>query len=121
LLLLLSGLFGLIFMPLSNGLSRAIEYQADEYALESTRMVVPFKDAMTRLANQNLADVEPSPLVEFLFHDHPAIGKRLKHADDFARRYALSASINAESLAPTSSTDPVGIPSSGSSTPDAAH
>src|SRR5438552_5970719 len=115
------GAFGLIVMPIGNALSRAIEYQADEFALQSTRMVEPFKSAMTRLANQNLADVEPSPLVEFLFHNHPAIGKRLKHANEFARRYALNASINAESLAPTSSTDPVGIPSSGSSTPDSAH
>ncbi len=75
----------------------------------------------TRLANQNLADIEPSPLIEFLFHDHPAISKRLKHADAFAGRYGLNASMNAESLAPTSSTDPEGMPTSGSSTPDAAH
>ena len=120
-LFLLTAIFGLIVLPLSNGLSRAIEYQADEYALQATKMVAAFKSAMTRLANQNLSDIEPSPLVEFLFHDHPAIGKRLKHADEFAERHALSASIIAESLAPTSSTEPPGIPSSGSSTPDAAH
>ncbi len=120
-LLVLTGLFGLIVMPLSNCLSRAIEYQADEYALRSTRLVGPFRSAMSRLANQNLADVEPAPVIEFLFHDHPAIGKRLKHAQDFAQRYALNASINAESLAPTSSSEPLGMPSSGSSTPDAAH
>jgi STE24 endopeptidase len=111
----------LIILPLVNGLSRAIEYQADEYSLQATKMVAAFKSAMTRLANQNLSDIEPSPLVEFLFHDHPSIGKRLKHADEFAERHALSASIIAESLAPTSSTEPPGIPSSGSSTPDSAH
>jgi len=120
-LLLVTAIFGLVVMPISNGLSRAIEYQADEYALQTTKMVGAFKIAMTRLANQNLADIEPSPLIEFLFHDHPAISKRLKHADAFARRYGLNASISAESLAPTSSTDPAGMPSSGSSTPDAAH
>ena len=120
-LLLVTAIFGLVVMPISNGLSRAIEYQADEYALQSTKMVGAFKSAMTRLANQNLADIEPSPLIEFLFHDHPAISKRLRHADAFARRYGLNASMNAESLAPTSSTDPAGMPSTGSSTPDAAH
>ncbi|GAC1349780.1 MAG: M48 family metallopeptidase [Ktedonobacteraceae bacterium] len=119
--LLLTGIFGLIALPISNGLSRAIEYQADEYALQATKKVEDFKSAMTRMANQNLADIEPSPLIEFLFHDHPAIGKRLSHADDFASRYALNASIKAESLALTSSTEPPGIPSSGSSTPDSAH
>ncbi len=82
-LFLLMGLFGLIMMPISNGYSRAIEYQADEYALVSTQKVDAFKSAMTRLANQNLAEIEPSPIVEFLFHDHPSIGKRLKHADAF--------------------------------------
>ncbi|SRR6266700_1375438 len=119
--LVLTGLFGLIVMPIGNGLSRAIEYQADEYALQTTKMVGVFKSAMTRLANQNLADVEPSPLVEILFHDHPSIGKRLKHADAFAERYALNASLSAESLAPTSSIEPLGMPSSGSSRPDSAH
>ncbi|GAC1386859.1 MAG: M48 family metallopeptidase [Ktedonobacteraceae bacterium] len=119
--LVLTAVFGLIVMPIGNGLSRAVEYQADEYALQSTQRVGAFKSAMTRLANQNLADIEPSPLIEFLFHDHPSIGRRLQHADAFAQRYALNASINAESLAPTSSTEPVGIPSSGSSTPDSAH
>lgn len=86
LLFVLIGIFSLIVMPLSNGLSRAIEYQADEYALQATHKVEAFKSAMTRLANQNLAEVEPSALVEFLFHNHPSIHKRLKHADEFARR-----------------------------------
>jgi len=120
-LLLVTAVFGLVVMPVSNGLSRAVEYQADEYALQTTKKVGAFKSAMTRLANQNLADIEPSPLIEFLFHDHPAISKRLKHADAFAGRYGLNASMSAESLAPTSSTDPEGMPTSGSSTPDAAH
>src|SRR5437660_3433027 len=86
LLLALMGAFGLIVMPIGNALSRAIEYQADEYALQSTHMIEPFKSAMTRLANQNLSDVEPSPIIEFLFHDHPSINKRLKHADNFMSR-----------------------------------
>jgi Zn-dependent protease with chaperone function len=83
LLLALMGAFGLIVMPIGNALSRAIEYQADEYALQSTKMVESFKSAMTRLANQNLSEAEPSPIIEFLFHDHPSINKRLKHADNF--------------------------------------
>src|SRR5229473_5891953 len=89
LILLLAGAFGLIVMPLSNGYSRAIEYQADEYALQATQKVEPFKSAMTRLANQNLSDVEPSPLIEFLLHDHPSIRKRLQHAEKFAAGHGL--------------------------------
>jgi STE24 endopeptidase len=94
LLLALMGAFGLIVMPIGNGLSRAIEYQADEYALQSTGMVEPFKSAMTRLANQNLSDVEPSPIIEFLFHDHPSVNKRLKHADNFSTRSTIPYGVN---------------------------
>ncbi|MGZ3623551.1 MAG: M48 family metallopeptidase [Ktedonobacteraceae bacterium] len=94
LLLALMGAFGVIVMPIGNGLSRAIEYQADEYALQSTKMVEPFKSAMTRLANQNLSDVEPSPIIEFLFHDHPSVNKRLRHADNFAASFANPAGTN---------------------------
>jgi STE24 endopeptidase len=80
---LLTGVFSLIVMPIGNTYSRLIEYQADEYALQVTRNATAFKSAMTRLANQNLAELEPSPIFEFLFYDHPSIGKRLKHADEF--------------------------------------
>src|SRR5450432_1023626 len=96
---LLIGIFSIIVMPISNSYSRLIEYQADEYALQSTHKVESFKSAMTRLANQNLAEIEPSPVVEILFHSHPSISKRLKHAEEFATRpgYAFNASASAPS------------------------
>jgi STE24 endopeptidase len=96
---LLMGVFSLVVMPISNGYSRLIEYQADEYALQSTGKVEQFKSAMTRLANQNLSEIEPSPIVEFLFYSHPSIGKRLRHADEFAQRrgYTFNASASAPS------------------------
>ena len=86
LLLALIGAYGLIIMPIGNSYSRRIEYQADEYALQSTGMVEAFQGAMKRLANQNLSDVEPSLLIEVLFHDHPSVGKRLKHANEYELR-----------------------------------
>ncbi len=96
---LLIGIFSFLVMPINNGYTRAIEYQADEYALQSTGKGEAFKSAMSRLANQNLAEIEPAPIVEFLFHSHPSIKKRLQHADDFMARpgYAISASLRAES------------------------
>jgi STE24 endopeptidase len=97
----LTGVFGLIFMPITNGYSRLIEYQADEYALQSTHKVAAFKSAMTRLANQNLAEIEPSPLIEFFFYSHPSIKRRLAHADEFASRsedrQASNAALSADS------------------------
>jgi len=120
---LLTGIFSLVVMPISNGYSRLIEYQADDYALQSTRKVEQFKSAMTRLANQNLSEIEPSPIVEFLFYSHPSISKRLKHADEFARQqgYTFNASASAPSEEAASSTEPAGIESKGSSTPSSPH
>ena len=77
------GIFGLVMLPLTNGFSRIVERQADAYALEITGKTEAFISAMTRLANQNLAELEPSPIVEFLLYNHPSIGRRLA----FARRY----------------------------------
>jgi Zn-dependent protease with chaperone function len=72
------GAFGLVTMPLGNAFSRWREKRADEYALESAHNPGAFLGAMEKLANQNLAELEPEPWVEFLLYDHPPIGKRLK-------------------------------------------
>src|SRR5579875_735924 len=60
--LLLTAIFGLIIMPLSNSYSRRIEHQADEYALQTTRMVEAFKSMMTKLTDQNLSEIDPPTL-----------------------------------------------------------
>lgn len=78
------GVFGLVILPLTNGFSRIVERRADGYALESTGKVDAFIGAMTRLANQNLSELNPNPLIEFFLYNHPSIGNRLA----FARTYA---------------------------------
>ncbi|GHO43828.1 M48 family metallopeptidase [Ktedonospora formicarum] len=122
-LLLLTAFFSLIVMPIGNVYSRHMEFQADEYALQITQKIDAFKSAMRRLANQNLADISPSPLIEFLFHSHPSVRRRLQHADDFAeRRYSsLKASLNMPRRVAVSSTEPPGMVNNGSSTPRSAH
>jgi STE24 endopeptidase len=82
------GLFGLVTMPIGNGISRWIESQADEYALQSTHKSDAFINAMTRLANQNLSELDPGPVIEFLLYDHPAVSKRLQHAERFKAEHA---------------------------------
>jgi STE24 endopeptidase len=75
--------FGLATMPLSNTWSRWREVLADRYALETTHNSEAFASAMTRLANQNLADAAPPAWVEFLLHSHPSIEKRVAMAKSF--------------------------------------
>jgi STE24 endopeptidase len=74
------GAFGVVTLPLGNAFSRWRERLADRYALVTTRKAEAFISAMTRLANQNLSEVDPEPWVEFLLYSHPAIGKRIEMA-----------------------------------------
>ena len=85
LLMLVTGLFGLVTMPLGNGFSRWRETLADRYALQTTRNGPAFASAMTRLANQNLAEVDPEPWVEWLLYSHPALSKRIAMASGAQR------------------------------------
>lgn len=80
LLLLVLALYGLVTMPLTNAYSRWRERRADEYALKATGKGRAYASALTRLANQNLADADPEPWVEFLLHSHPPLGKRIARA-----------------------------------------
>jgi STE24 endopeptidase len=72
------GLFGLVTTPISNVISRRHERQADAYALAVTKNGQAFAAALRRLAEKNLADPEPHPLIEFLFYRHPSIAKRIR-------------------------------------------
>lgn len=72
------GLFGLVTTPVSNMISRRHERQADAYAAAVTRNAAAFASALRKLADTNLADPEPHPLVEFLFYRHPSIAKRIQ-------------------------------------------
>jgi STE24 endopeptidase len=80
LLVLSLGVFGLLTMPLNNAYSRWREVRADRYALDATHKPQAFANAMTRLANQNLADADPEPWVVLLLYSHPPIRDRLAHA-----------------------------------------
>lgn len=77
------GAFGLITMPLGNWYSRVRERAADRYALETTRNPQAFIRAFEKLANQNLAEVEPEAWVKWLLYDHPSIGDRVAMGKDF--------------------------------------
>jgi len=78
--MLVIGVYGLVTMPLTNAFSRWRERRADLYALQTTGKNEAFASAMTRLANQNLADADPEPWVEWLLYSHPALSKRIAMA-----------------------------------------
>lgn len=80
LLLLATALFSLLTMPLINAYSRWRERAADRYALRVTGKAQAFERAMLRLANQNLAELEPPGWVVWLLYDHPPIMERVELA-----------------------------------------
>ncbi|MES0361309.1 MAG: M48 family metallopeptidase [Anaerolineales bacterium] len=83
LFVLVMGAYGLLVMPLGNAFSRWREIRADEYALKMTGKGEAYASALTRLANQNLAEADPEPWVESLLYSHPALGKRIAMAEDY--------------------------------------
>jgi STE24 endopeptidase len=84
-LALILGAYGLITMPIDNALSRWRENMADDYALESTRNGGAFASAFTRLANQNLGEIDPEKWVVFMFYSHPPLGERIAKAGKLTR------------------------------------
>ncbi|MBV9480264.1 MAG: M48 family metallopeptidase [Acidobacteria bacterium] len=81
LLVLVSTLLSFILMPVLNAYSRFNERQADRYCFRSISSVAPFISSMNKLADQNLAERAPSRWVEWIFHSHPAITKRVAAAE----------------------------------------
>jgi STE24 endopeptidase len=85
LLVLIFTLFSFFLMPALNAFSRYNERQADRYAFESIASVEPFVSSMNKLAEQNLAERTPSRWVEWWFHSHPAIARRVAAAEAWER------------------------------------
>jgi STE24 endopeptidase len=84
LLVLVSTVLSFLLMPALNAYSRYNERQADRYAFRSIAAIDPFLSAMNKLADQNLAERSPSKFVEWFFHSHPAISRRVQAAQAWA-------------------------------------
>jgi len=87
LLILLSTVLSLLLMPALNAYSRFNERQADRYCFQSLASVEPFISSMNKLADQNLAERTPSRWVEWLFHSHPAVARRIAAAEGWAKTH----------------------------------
>ena len=81
LLMILGGVLALVVRPLVNAVSRSHERRADAYALGLTKNPAAFMSAMRRLGQQNLAEENPSRLVQAFFYTHPPVKERLRAAE----------------------------------------
>jgi STE24 endopeptidase len=87
LLVLVSTVLSFLLMPALNAYSRFNERQADRYCFQAVASVEPFISSMNKLADQNLAEKTPSRWVEWFFHSHPAIAKRVSAAQAWAKSH----------------------------------
>jgi len=82
-LLLAAGGVSLLMVPIAHAMSRRFERAADRFALDLTRNPGAFISAMRRLGAQNLAEEEPSRVVQWLFYSHPSMRDRIAVAQAF--------------------------------------
>lgn len=80
-IILVSGISGFLFGPLSQALSRFFERQADRYALNISKNREAFASALAGIANRNLSNAYPQLWVKILYYSHPPIGERLELAE----------------------------------------
>ena len=85
LLFLIFYVVNLVLMPVMNGYSRRREWAADIFALKALETREAFISCMEKLGRQNLADPEPPTWYEWLFYDHPSIGKRVEKAKNWKK------------------------------------
>ena len=77
--------FAMLYEPVSlllgllgNFISRKHEYQADEFAVQTTRSS-KLADALKNLSTTHLANLKPHPLYVFFYYSHPPTLQRLEN------------------------------------------
>ena len=63
---------------LNNILSRRCEFQADAYAVQTTGLAAPLRQALIKLTRDHRADLTPHPLKVLLDYSHPPLLARLR-------------------------------------------
>jgi len=85
---LLGGILFFIAQPVSNGVSRYIEHQADIYALEVTHEINPNPQEVAAHSFQKFGELSldypyPSRLEVFWYEDHPPTADRMRFAQEY--------------------------------------
>lgn len=76
LFMLLSGLVTFWLSPLTSGLSRKHEYEADAFARNAMGSFEPLSNALRKLHKENLSNLTPHPLYSRFHYSHPTLVER---------------------------------------------
>jgi STE24 endopeptidase len=69
---------GYFAQPLESAISRRFERQADDFVLELMKTPEPMRNALKRLASDNLANLIPHPLYAWFYYSHPPLVERIE-------------------------------------------
>lgn len=73
--------FGLLVQPITNGLSRYDETQADHYSLQTQNLPDALASALVKSAEYR--NPRPGKIEEFIFYSHPSVERRVRMAMDW--------------------------------------
>lgn len=73
---LLAGVVLFWFSPLTHGLTRRYEYEADAFAKDVMRDAAPLVSALRKLNEKNLSNLTPHPFYSGFYYSHPTLVER---------------------------------------------
>jgi STE24 endopeptidase len=76
--------FGPLFAPFRNALSRRHEYQADAFAVRNGGDPASMQSALIKLSGENLSNLTPHPWYSAFHYSHPTILERVKAIESLA-------------------------------------
>lgn len=85
-LLFMLSVFGLLIMPLTNGISRLHEIESDRYSLETVNKPEALASALLKTGDYR--NPRPHPVQEFLFYTHPSVERRVMTALEWKAAHA---------------------------------
>jgi STE24 endopeptidase len=69
---------GYFAQPLESAISRRFEREADDFVLTLMKTAEPMRNALRRLASDNLANLIPHPLYTWFYYSHPPLVERIE-------------------------------------------
>ena len=69
--------------PMGGALSRRFEREADDFSIGLMKASEPFRNALRRLAADNLENLNPHPLYAWFYFSHPPLAERIQRLKDY--------------------------------------
>jgi STE24 endopeptidase len=85
-ILLILSILSFVSLPVQNAVSRHFEHAADVYAMDMLHDPNAAIRSFQRLAVESLSEVNPPPLVKFVYFNHPTLYERIQFVKDYGSK-----------------------------------